>query len=275
MRSSPSDLEWALSSTHLKARSNPPPMFERSFVVYYRVSTPMQERSGLGLAGQRSAAERFVAKQHGKVIAEYTEIESGLNRDRTQLQKALGACRVYGAILLIAQLDRLARNVAFVSMLIETGAEFVAADFPQANTFNKHILVAIAEHELKMMSDRRKAVCAVLKARGIDLAQHLKGARVPRATDLDAARAAVLRRDTVRAMALAPLIRDLRDRGMSINAIADELTRLEIEPPCGGVRWAWKSVRRLFVLAGDDPPPIRWTSRPTTGDGRTKMGEAA
>jgi len=126
-----------------------------------------------------------------------------------------------------------------------------------------------------MMSDRRKAVCAVLKARGIDIARHLKGARVPRATDLDAARAALLRRDTLRAMALAPLIRDLRDRGMSINAIADELTRLEIEPPCGGVRWAWKSVRRLFVLAGDDPPPIRWTSRSTTGNGWTKMGKAA
>ena len=227
MRSGQSDLESALSSTHLKTRGNPPPMFERSFVVYYRVSTPMQERSGLGLAGQRSAAEKFVAKCRGKVIAEYTEIESGKNRDRTQLQKALGACRVYGATLLIAQIDRLARNVAFISMLIETGAEFVAADFPQANTFNKHILVAIAENELKLMSDRRKAVCAVLKARGIAIARHLKGARVPRATDLDAARAAVLRRDVARAVALAPLIRDLRDRGKSINAIADELTRLE------------------------------------------------
>jgi DNA invertase Pin-like site-specific DNA recombinase len=272
MRSGHSDLEWALSSTHLKARSNPSPMFERSFVVYYRVSTPMQERSGLGLTGQRAAGERFVAKWRGKVIAEYTEIESGKNRDRAQLQKALGACRVYGATLLIAQLGRLARNVAFVSMLIETGAEFMAVDFPQANTFNKHILLAIAENELKLMSDRRKAVCAVLKTRGIALAQHLKGARVAHATDLDAARAAVLRRDVARAVALAPLIRDLRDRGMSINAIADELTRLEIEPPCGGARWAWKSVRRLFALAGDDPPPTRRTGRSLTGDARTETG---
>jgi DNA invertase Pin-like site-specific DNA recombinase len=273
MHSARSNLEWALSSTHLKARVDAPPMFERSFVVYYRVSTPMQERSGLGLAGQRSAAERFVGRWRGKVIAEYTEIESGKNRDRIQLQKALGACRVYGATLLIAQFDRLARNVAFVSMLIETGAEFVAADFPQANTFNKHILVAIAEHELKMMSDRRKAACAVLKARGVSLARHLDGTRVHLATDLDAARAAVLRRDTARAIALAPLIRDLRDRGKSVNAIADELTRLEIEAPCGGVRWAWTSVRRLFLLAGEDPPRTRRTSRSRNGDGETKTGK--
>jgi DNA invertase Pin-like site-specific DNA recombinase len=177
--------------------------------------------------------------------------------------------------LLIAQLDRLGRNVAFVSMLIETGAEFIAADFPRANSFNKHVLAAIAEHELKMMSDRRKAVCAVLKARGVSIAQRLEGARVHLATNLDAARAVVLRRDTARALALAPLIREFRDRGKSINAIADELTRLEIEAPCGGDRWAWKSVRRLFVLAGDDPPPIRRTGRSRTGDGGAETGKLA
>jgi DNA invertase Pin-like site-specific DNA recombinase len=275
MRSARSDLEWALSSTHSKARMNPPPMFERAFVVYYRVSTPMQERSGLGLAGQRSAAEKFVAKWRGKVIAEYTEIESGKSRDRTQLQKALGACRIYDATLLIAQLDRLARNVAFVSMLIETGAEFVAADFPLANSLDKHILASIAENELKLMSDRRKAVCAVMKARGVRLARHLAGARVHLASDLDAAKAAVLRRDTVRAVALAPLIRDLRDRGKSINAIADELTRLEIEAPRGGVRWAWKSVRRLFCLAGEHHPRTRRASRSGGGGGESQIEKRA
>ena len=262
MRAPSTDLEWALSSTHLKARADPPPMAERAFVVYYRVSTPMQERSGLGLAGQRSAAEAFVAKWRGQVIGEYTEIESGRNRDRRQLQRALGACRVYGATLLIAQLDRLARNLAFVAMLIETGTDFVAVDFPQANTFNKHILVAIAENELKQMSDRRKAVCAVMKARGIDVARHLRGARVARPSDLAAARAALLKRDAARAIALAPLIGELRDHGGSINAIAAELTRLEIETPRGGDRWGWGSVRRLFTLAELAPPPIRQTAKP-------------
>jgi DNA invertase Pin-like site-specific DNA recombinase len=270
MHTARSGLEWALSSTHLNGRVNERPMFERSFVVYYRVSTPKQERSGLGLAGQKSATEKFVGRWRGKIIAEYTEIESGKNRDRVQLRTAIGACRVYGATLLIAQLDRLARNVALVSMLIETGVDFVAADFPQANTLNKHILAAIAENELKSMSDRRKAVCAVLKARGVSLTKHLRGSRVHLASDLDAARAAVARRDTARAIALAPLVRDLRDCGKSINAIADELTRLEIEAPCGGVRWAWKSVRRLFLLAGENPPRTRRTSRTRQGDGQTK-----
>ena len=138
--------------------------------------------------------ERFITKCSGKVIGEYTEIESGRKSDRQQLQKALGACRVYNATLLIAQLDRLARNVAFVSMLIETGADFIAADFPLANSFNKHILAAIAENELKTMSDRRKAVCAVLMARGVAIAAHLKGTRIHRPEDLDAARTAQRRR---------------------------------------------------------------------------------
>ena len=85
----------------------------------------------------------------------------------------------------------------------------------------------------------------------------------------------MLRRDTARAIAMAPLIRNLRDRGKSINAIAEELTRLEIKAPCGGVRWSWKPVRRLFILAGDDPPPTRQTSRSLNRDGRIKTGVIA
>jgi DNA invertase Pin-like site-specific DNA recombinase len=272
MRPARCDLEWALTSTHLRGRVSEPPMFERSFVVYYRVSTPMQERSGLGLAGQRSTAEKFIARWRGKVITEYTEVESGKNRDRAQLRRAVGACRVYGATLLIAQLDRLARNVALVAMLIETGVDFVAADFPLANTLNKHILAAIAEHELKSMSDRRKAVCAVLKARGVSLAKHLEGTRIHLASDLDAARAAVLRRDTGRALAMAPLLRGLRDSGKSISGIADELTRMEIEPPLGGKRWRARTILRLFRLAGERPPLNRRTRRLSSPEGQIQLG---
>ena len=168
-------LEWALSSKRLTPRSVEIPLSGRRFVAYYRVSTPMQERRGLGLAAQRVSVERFIAKWGGIPVGDYTEAESGRRCDRPKLHIALGACRALRATLLIAQFDRLARNVAFIAMLIESGVDFVAVDSPLANSFNKHIMAAIAEHELQAMSDRRRAVCAVLKARGIDVARHLRG----------------------------------------------------------------------------------------------------
>lgn len=250
-----SGLEWALSSSRRTARRREPEMSGRGFVVYYRVSTSEQGHSGLGLEAQRSTAEKFIARWRGRALLEHTEIESGKKCDRFELRKALGACRAFGATLLIANIDRLARNVAFVAMLIETGVDFVAADLPQANSFDKHVLAAFAENELKQMSDRRKAVCAVMKARGFKFCRHLKGSRVRRPSDLDAARAAKLRRETARAKALAPLLRELRDSGKSINAIAGELTRMEIEPPRGGAQWSFTPVRRLFLLSGEPMPP--------------------
>jgi DNA invertase Pin-like site-specific DNA recombinase len=257
----PARLEWALSSSRLTPRLEEGQKSDRPYIVYYRVSTPKQGGSGLGLAAQRASVERFLSRRGGHTLGEYTEIEDGKKCDRAQLREALGACRVFGATLLIAQLDRLGRNVAFIAKLIETGTDFVAADFPLANSFNKHILAAIAESEVKLMSDRRKAICAVLKARGVNVAQHLIGARVRRSEDLDAARAARLRRATERAIALAPLLRELRDAGKSIYGIAGELTRLEIETPGGCVRWVSRSVRRLFMLAGEELP-LRRGRRP-------------
>lgn len=252
-----SGLGWALSSARLTPRPEQHQIAGRSYVAYYRVSTSQQARSGLGLDGQRSAVQKFAARWRGQILAEFTEVESGQKRDRPRLREALGACRARGATLLIAQLDRLARNVALVAMIIETGTDFIAADFPEANGFTKHILAAIAENELKIMSDRRKAACAVLKARGVNVAQHLAGTRVRRPSDLDAARAARLRRDTARAIALAPLLRELRDSGASINRIAAELTRLDIETPQGGVRWHASPLRRLFFLSGEELPARR------------------
>ena len=249
-----SGLEWALGSKRLTPRALEPPLFDRRLVAYYRVSTPIQERSGLGLAGQGAAVERFIAKWRGTLMASYTEIESGRNCERPNLHKALGACRVHRATLLIAQIDRLARNIAFVAKLIESGIDFVAADFPLANSFNKHVMAAIAEHELKMMSRRRKAVCAVLKARGVDVARHLRGKQVPNLPGLDKARAVLLARDTARALALAPLLRALRDEGKCVNAIVREFQRLEITAPMGGRVWSAPTIHRMFRLAGELPP---------------------
>src|SRR3982751_276964 len=135
------------------------------FVAYYRVSTDRQGRSGLGLDAQREAVQRYLDGGSWTLAAEVTEVESGKRTDRPELDRALGLCRLYGATLVVAKLDRLARNVAFISKLMESGVEFVAVDFPQANRLTVHILAAVAEHEAAMISQRTRADLA----RGVKL----------------------------------------------------------------------------------------------------------
>ncbi len=134
------------------------------FVAYHRVSTDKQGRSGLGLEAQRSAVEAHVAGARGTVTAAFIEVESGRRKDRPQLAAALAAARVHRAVLVIAKLDRLARNVHFVSGLMESGVEFVAADMPTVNRLTVHILAAVAEEEARMISARTKAALAAAKA---------------------------------------------------------------------------------------------------------------
>jgi DNA invertase Pin-like site-specific DNA recombinase len=125
------------------------------FIAYYRVSTDRQGASGLGLAAQRAAMARFIGA--GQLVAEYTEVESGKQHsNRPQLLAALADCRKRRAMLLIARLDRLSRNVAFIANLMESGADFVAVDMPQATGLTIHILAAVAEHEREMISTRTK-----------------------------------------------------------------------------------------------------------------------
>ncbi len=139
------------------------------YVAYYRVSTQRQGRSGLGLEAQRRAVRDYLDGNGTRVLAEFVEVESGAKSDRPELAKALAACRVHGATLVIAKMDRLARNVAFISNLMESGVEFTAVDFPQANRLTVHILAAVAEHERDMISERTKAALAAAKRRGVKL----------------------------------------------------------------------------------------------------------
>jgi DNA invertase Pin-like site-specific DNA recombinase len=142
------------------------PRAARRFVAYYRVSTDRQGRSGLGLEAQQKAVMDYLNGGAWELVGEFIEVESGKKSDRPELSRAIDACRKHKARLVIAKLDRLSRNLAFVATLMESGVEFVAVDNPHANKLTIHILAAVAEHEREAISERTKAALAAAKARG-------------------------------------------------------------------------------------------------------------
>lgn len=142
------------------------------FFAYYRVSTNHQGQSGLGLEAQRNAAHNFLVGKPGLILGEFTEVDSGKKADRPQLKEALKVCRAHGATLLIAKLDRLARNVHFISGLLESDIKFVAVDMPNADRFMLHVYAAMAEEEGRGISERTKAALKAAKARGVKLGTH-------------------------------------------------------------------------------------------------------
>ena len=138
----------------------------KTFIAYYRVSTDRQGRSGLGLDAQAAAVTGFVAGA-GQLAATFTEIESGKANDRPQLALAIAAARKAKATLVIAKLDRLSRNVAFIATLMDAGVDFVAVDNPNATRLTLHILAAVAEHERAMISERTRAGVTAARRRGV------------------------------------------------------------------------------------------------------------
>jgi DNA invertase Pin-like site-specific DNA recombinase len=218
----------------------------QQFVSYYRVSTARQGKSGLGLDAQRAAVQSHL--KGAKLISEFTEVESGRRSDRPKLAEALAACRVHKATLVIAKLDRLARNVAFVSNLMDAGVDFVAVDFPQANRLTIHILAAVAEHEAKMISDRTRAALAAAKERGTVLGG-FRG-RAGTCTDLAKARAARTAKASQRANDIAPIIHELRANGStSLRSLALGLNARGISTVRGG-RYSASQVRSMLIRIG-------------------------
>ena len=139
------------------------------FIAYYRVSTDHQGVNGNGMAAQRKAVEDYLNGGRWKLVGEFTEVESGKRSDRPQLEKALAACRKHKAKLVIAKLDRLSRNVHFISGLMERKVDFVACDMPSANAFMINVYAAVAQEERRMISDRTKAGLAAARERGVKL----------------------------------------------------------------------------------------------------------
>lgn len=215
------------------------------FVAYLRVSTDRQGRSGLGLTAQRAAVLDHVTGV-GEIAAEYVEIESGRRNDRPQLARALAEAKRIGAVLLIAKLDRLARNVAFIANLLESGVEIAAADMPAANCFLLHVMAAVAEHEARAISDRTRAALAAAKARGVALGWSIPGRA---GEQLQAARKGAernARKADQYAANVRPVIRQIAASGASLRQIADELNAHGIKTARGGL-WYAATVRNVMA----------------------------
>ena len=218
------------------------------YVAYYRVSTQRQGRSGLGLEAQQRAVREHLNGGSWLLVAEITEVESGKRADRPKLNEALKQCRVHGATLIIAKLDRLARNVAFVSALMDAGVDFEAVDFPQANRLTIHIMAAVAEHEAKAISDRTRAALASAKRRGVKLGGVRKGHKPFTAKARAMGPKVRAARAQERAADLAPIIAELRASGVTtLHTIAAALNVRGIPTASGSGTWQATSVSRLLA----------------------------
>ena len=226
-------------------------MAQGNFVAYYRVSTARQGRSGLGLEAQRRAVTAFLNGGSWQLMAEFVEIESGKADDRPQLEQALATCELSGAKLVVAKLDRLSRNLAFLARLQESGARFVAADMPEANELTIHIMAAVAQAERKAISTRTKEALAAAKARGVRL-----GGNRGNLDDLKKgpARSAEVRcnQATVRAWKVRRQIETIvaAKGGATLRQLATALNARGITAPRGG---QWHAAQVKAVLERSEP----------------------
>ena len=222
---------------------------QRSALAYIRVSTLKQGASGLGLEAQREAVVEFCREQSLELVAEYQEIESGRHNARPVLAKALAHAKRSKAILVIARLDRLARNVFFISGLMESGAEFRAVDIPEANRLLLHIMSAVAEAEASAISSRTKAALRAAKDRGTRLgAANVRSRNLTesaRRTGAAAAGAAVRAKAVEFYSEVMPVVIGLKAEHRSLREIASELTAKGF-PTRGGSAWNHVQVKRLL-----------------------------
>jgi DNA invertase Pin-like site-specific DNA recombinase len=216
----------------------------KKFVAYFRVSTTEQGKSGLGLEAQKTMVENFISTNDGVVINQFTEIETGTSkRRRTEIYKAIEFAKQNNAVLVIAKIDRLARNVFFVSSLMETGIEFVACDLPQATNFTIHLYAALAEMEGKMISERTKNALAEKKKQGFKL-----GTPANLTEDAKKKAAKVIRQKAVQNKAnvqATALIIEYRAKGLSYDKIAEALNNLNFGTS-QGKKHNSTSIKRLY-----------------------------
>lgn len=221
-------------------------MVEERFVSYLRVSTRKQGASGLGLDAQRRAVVDYLNGGRWDLIAEVVEVESGKRSDRPKLADALRLCRVHGATLVVAKLDRLARDAHFLLGLSKAGVEFVACDMPSANRMTVGIMAVVAEEEARMISVRTKAALAAAKARGVKLGGDRGAVLSNKARSLGTA--VRIAKAKKRSEDLAPLIAELRATGATtLQAIADAFNARNI-PTARGGRWTPTQIKRIDLI---------------------------
>lgn len=223
---------------------------QKKFIAYYRVSTQRQGQSGLGLEAQVESVRAYLAGVGGELLASYQEVESGRKSKRPELLKAIAHAKAARAVLVVAKLDRLSRNMAFTSMLMESGLEFVCCDMPHVDNFTIHVIAAVAQREAEMISKRTREALAAYKARGGKLgAHHPKFKAIP----AEKARAVQGLASAANRAAAAghvvdwlPQMREWRDQlGLSFQGVADRLNALGLKTR-GGKPWSRVQVYRVL-----------------------------
>lgn len=219
---------------------------EGRFVTYFRVSTDKQGRSGLGLEAQKETVMRYLNGGSWEVAGEYTEVESGKKDDRPELAKALRDCRLKGARLLVSKLDRLSRDLGFITALQKSGVQFVIAEMPDATELTVHIYAALAQHERKLISQRTKDALAIAKANGKLLGNPClrRGERIPGGGAPANANAARISKADAFALEIAGVIEEMGDPG-SLRDVADGLNSAGYRTARGG-EWHATSVKRVL-----------------------------
>lgn len=230
------------------------------YVAYYRVSTQKQGKSGLGLEAQRKMVNDFVAANGGEIVAEYTEVESGKHDDRPELVSAMNHAALVGGRLLVGKLDRLSRDLHFITSLQKSRVDFVVSDMPNCDSFTINIYGALAQRERELISARTKAGLAAARAKGVKLGKN-------NLTAESASAGRVIGRDVQKAKAdkfatkVVPLISKLQAKGMSLRGVAEQLNADGIQTVRGG-KWTAASVKNIInriidisitnILAGEE-----------------------
>ena len=224
-----------------------------AFISYLRVSTARQGKSGLGLEAQRKAVADYLNGGNWQLLAEMVEVESGKKSDRPVLQEAIDLSKATGATLVVAKIDRLTRDAAFLLSLRDAGIDFVAADMPDANRLTVGIMALVAEQEREAISRRTKDALAAAKARGVQLGAYRDGQFVGRVgTAADTQKASIARAAKYEAAARMklPLLQRVDPLGsLSLRQIAERLNAMGVPTVSGKGSWSANSVKRLKAIS--------------------------